>query len=72
MGTMLFSDHACADNIIEHVTSEMRTQIIILGKLSLMLDELTSLSRYSAPIVYVWRLVEEKPVDYFVDLNALD
>lgn len=79
MGTLLFSDHACAD-IIEHIASEMRTQLIehILErsrKLSLMLDESTSLSRYSALIVYVRCLVEEKPVNYFldlVDLNALD
>ena len=79
MGTLLFSDHACA-GIIEHIASEMRAQLIEhiqkgSGKLSLMLDESTSLSRYSALIVYVRCLVEEEAVNYFldlVDLKALD
>ena len=55
MGTLLFSDHACA-NIIEHLAHEMRQQLVAHikrsgSKLSVMLDESTSLSSATALIV---------------------
>ncbi|XP_015277122.1 PREDICTED: uncharacterized protein KIAA1586-like [Gekko japonicus] len=80
VGTILHSAASCA-HIVDHIGSEMRSTLIekILdskSKLSLILDESTTVGRESVLIVYLRAYIEkvrmEDPVDHFISLIELD
>ncbi|XP_054834515.1 E3 SUMO-protein ligase KIAA1586-like isoform X2 [Eublepharis macularius] len=80
MGRILHSPSACI-NIINHIGSEMRATLIRKitdspSKISLILDELTTVSQESVLILYIRTYIEEidveEPVNLFIGLIELE
>lgn len=78
MGRILHSNVACA-SIQEHISSEMRRKLFekivqSAPKISLIIDEATSLSKKCALIIYTRLQLQDMdmPADIFVDLVELD
>lgn len=78
MGRILHSNVACS-NIQKHISEEMKRklfeQIVVCApKLSLMLDESTSLSKKSCLIIYIRAQLPDmdKPTNIFTELVELD
>ena len=75
VGRVLHSNVVCKD-IVVHVAQQMRRQlfgsIVQSGtKVSILLDESTSLSKKSCLIIYLRAIVSGQPVTFFVDLVEL-
>ena len=80
MGRILHSTNACI-NIVNHVSDEMRKNMVkeivqSKSKISLMIDESTTLSQKSTLIVYVRCCIEamgmNSPINLFLDLVELE
>uniref|UniRef100_A0A8C8RJZ3 HAT C-terminal dimerisation domain-containing protein n=1 Tax=Pelusios castaneus TaxID=367368 RepID=A0A8C8RJZ3_9SAUR len=81
MGCILHSTNACI-NIVNHISIEMRKNMVkeivcSESKISLMIDESTTLSQKSTLIVYIRSCVQEgmgmtEPVNLFLDLVELE
>jgi len=81
MGCILHSTNACI-NIVNHISIEMRKKMAkeivrCKSKISLMIDESTTLSQKSTLIVYIRSCVEEgtgmsEPINLFLDLVELE
>ena len=71
-GSVLYSGYSCA-NIIQHIATQMQNEIVhyivtYKSKLSIMIDESTSVSNIQSMIVYVRSEYEENPSHYFLGL----
>lgn len=74
-GRILHSN-AAARNIMIHISVEMRKELIssVLKsnhKISVMLDESTTLSTKAALIIYIRTIINESPITFFLDLVEL-
>jgi hypothetical protein len=76
MGRILHSDHACA-NIIDHIAKEMRKRMLeeIISqnaKISILIDESTSLSQKATLIIYIRCVLHHEVNTVFLDLIELN
>lgn len=76
LGRVLHSNVVCKD-IISHISEQMKRQLLSSvvksgSKVSILLDESTSLSKKSCLIVYLRAVIGCKPLTFFLDLVELD
>lgn len=78
MGRILHSTNACV-NIVSHIAVEMRSRVMkhivdIDSKISLLIDESTTISKLSSLILYVRTVLPEmnEPVNIFLDIIELE
>lgn len=75
MSNLLHTDKACA-NIINSIASDMRTQLTKSvtdsdSKISLLIDESTTISNKTALVIHLRACINGKPTTFFLDLVHL-
>lgn len=69
---ILYSNHACS-NIVGHIAGEMRAEIVqhivtSQSKLSILVDESTSVSNVQSMVVYIRMMFDGEICTYFLGL----